>query len=216
MIIAKYGIEFHRLDIDTIELLRQWRNSDSIARYMVYRKYITVEMQREWFNTINNIYNHYFIVKKKGVNIGMFNLRDINWSDKLAEPGGFIAYEKFRASRISAEALLLLFETAFYFLKLETLSGTVLKSNDSVVQTNISLGGEIVGENENSYRISISKERFLEKGDKFLSVANRFHNAKGFSLYFSQKEEDSGFRNELLEKVNYSPELYTNTLIIEG
>ena len=79
MIIKKFGITFKRLEKNDIELLRQWRNAPSISQYMEYREHITPEMQEEWFESVNNNNNLYFIIEYKGKKIGPTNGKDIDW-----------------------------------------------------------------------------------------------------------------------------------------
>jgi len=58
-----YGITLQRLNINKIELIRNWRNDPKISQYMFSKDFITSEMQLEWFNKINNEFNFYFILK---------------------------------------------------------------------------------------------------------------------------------------------------------
>lgn len=79
MIITKKNIHFYRLKEEDIELVRHWRNHPSIQKHMVYRERITAEMQKEWFKTIDNNLNLYFIIEYKGKKIGLINGKDIDW-----------------------------------------------------------------------------------------------------------------------------------------
>ncbi len=66
MKLTKYGITLNRLREDDIELLRQWRNSPQINQFMEYRGNITPEMQRDWFRSVDNFDNFYFIIEYQG------------------------------------------------------------------------------------------------------------------------------------------------------
>jgi len=63
MELSKYGVKLHRLREEDIELVRTWRNSPLIRQYMEFRDEITPEMQKEWFLSINNNENYYFIIE---------------------------------------------------------------------------------------------------------------------------------------------------------
>ena len=73
MKISKYGIDLVRLTEEDIEMLRQWRNSPQIQQFMEYREEITAEMQKKWFDSINNVNNFYFIIHFEGQKIGLIN-----------------------------------------------------------------------------------------------------------------------------------------------
>ncbi len=49
-----------------IELIRQWRNSPQINQFMEFRGNISPEKQREWFKSVNNFDNFYFIIEYQG------------------------------------------------------------------------------------------------------------------------------------------------------
>ena len=85
-----YGVTLRRLTHDKIEKLRQWRNDPKIQQYMNYREYITSEMQERWFQTINNDNNLYFIIEYEGKEVGIINIKDIDYENKRGERGIFI------------------------------------------------------------------------------------------------------------------------------
>ena len=74
----KYGITLTRLREDDIELVRKWRNSPGIQQYMEYREFITEEMQKKWFESINNLQNFYFIIEYENKKIGLINTSNID------------------------------------------------------------------------------------------------------------------------------------------
>lgn len=47
-----------------LELLRNWRNNE-VREFMIYQEYISETMQQEWFDSINNQNNFYFLISKK-------------------------------------------------------------------------------------------------------------------------------------------------------
>ena len=80
MILKGYGIILKRLTEDKIELVRHWRNHPKIQQYMEYKEYITEAMQRDWFNHINNDSNYYFVIQYKEKEIGLINIKDIDFT----------------------------------------------------------------------------------------------------------------------------------------
>jgi hypothetical protein len=47
--IEQYGVQLTRLQLDEIELVRNWRNQDFVAQNMDYQKHITQKEQKKWF-----------------------------------------------------------------------------------------------------------------------------------------------------------------------
>ncbi len=60
MIIKGFAVTLSRLTIDDIELVRQWRNSETVRQFMEFREEITPEMQIKWFKSIDNEINNYY------------------------------------------------------------------------------------------------------------------------------------------------------------
>ena len=87
MKLEKYGIILKRLTYDKIELVRNWRNDPKISQYMEFRDYITLEMQEKWFQKINNDNNFFFIIEYEGKEIGIANIKDIEYKEKTGEAG---------------------------------------------------------------------------------------------------------------------------------
>jgi hypothetical protein len=77
------GLVAERLKEKDIELIRQWRNSDTIRKNMLYQEIITPEKQLKWFHSINNFNNFYFIVEYKGRKVGLVNIKDVNEAIKM-------------------------------------------------------------------------------------------------------------------------------------
>jgi len=84
------GLVIERLKEKDIELVREWRNSDTTRKNMLYQKVITKEQQVKWFHSINNFNNFYFILQYKGRKVGLVNIKDINWEERTGEAGIFM------------------------------------------------------------------------------------------------------------------------------
>lgn len=88
MKISNYDVSLELLTENKIEMVRQWRNDPKIQQYMEYRETITPEMQKKWFDKLNNGKdNFYFILQYKGEDIGLINVKDIDYEKKLANQG---------------------------------------------------------------------------------------------------------------------------------
>jgi len=173
MRIEGYGIALERLTLDKIELLRNWRNDPKIQQYMEYREYITPEMQRNWFDRINNKYNYYFIITCDGKDIGLVNLKNIDYERKCAEPGIFIYEDEYLNGDTGIRAAVLNTDFAFETLNLKYLYGHVLKTNKRAVRFNSLFGySKATGQEDVLNQLyTVDKETYLQKREtlkKFL------------------------------------------------
>lgn len=163
--IEKYGIRFERLSVDNIEQARQWRNSDDVRLFMQYQKIISPEQQLQWFHTINNENNYYFISYYNYIPFGVYNLKDIDYEKKSAEAGIFLISKDYWGLDWSTRGSFLLVDFAFNALGLETLTAHVLKSNHKAYQYNKQLGFFENKElsNIDVYFLELTEKHFLKK-----------------------------------------------------
>ncbi|MBL4668534.1 MAG: GNAT family N-acetyltransferase [Flavobacteriales bacterium] len=96
MIIEQYGIKLRRITESDIELIRYWRNHSDIREYMAFKKHITEKMQKEWFKSVNNKLNYYYIIESKGKDIGVINSKKINLKKMYGEGGVFVWEKRIR------------------------------------------------------------------------------------------------------------------------
>lgn len=138
--IEKYGVVLKRLTHDKIEMVRRWRNDPKISQYMEYREEITPEMQEKWFQKIDNDNNYYFIITVENKEIGLINVRDIDYEKKTGEPGIFIWDDDYWNSTVSFQASLCLLDFCFESLELDNLVCHILKDNKRAIQFNKAFG----------------------------------------------------------------------------
>ena len=139
-----YGVTLRRLTHEKIEMLRQWRNDPKIQQYMIYREYITPEMQEKWFEKINNDNNFYFIIEYEGREVGMINIKDVDYEKRTGEPGIFIYEDKLLNSDVGMRASLCMGDFVWNVLGMESQHIHVNASNKRAVQLNLFFGYEIV------------------------------------------------------------------------
>lgn len=136
----KYGIILESLKEEDLELVRQWRNSDPVRLNMNYKEIITPEMQREWFNSINNMNFHYVIFQYKGEKIGLLNDKNIDWESRTSETGIFIGRPEYFHSFVPYLVSVAGIETFFYLLGWKKQFAHVLRSNTNAIKYNHELG----------------------------------------------------------------------------
>jgi UDP-4-amino-4,6-dideoxy-N-acetyl-beta-L-altrosamine N-acetyltransferase len=168
--ISKFGITFKRLNSDTIELIRQWRNSDDVRLYMQYQKIISREEQESWFKRIDNEENYYFISFYNNEAYGLYNVKDIDYSKKVGEIGVFLKDRSFWEGDISMRGSYFLITYCFDILLLEQVTAHVLKNNTKVLQYNKQLGFKIdeTYQSDQSYFLVMKKDDFYTSKNKKL------------------------------------------------
>lgn len=140
MEISGYGVTLRRLTEDKIEMVRNWRNDPKIQQYMEFRDYITPEMQKKWFERINNDNNYYFIIVYEGKEIGLINIRDIDYEKKTGEPGIFIYDDEYLNTDVPMRASFCMGDFIWGTLKLEKMHIHVLRDNKRAIIMNKAFG----------------------------------------------------------------------------
>ncbi len=171
-VISKYGVKLTRLTYDKIELVRRWRNDPKISKFMEYRDVITPEMQEIWFRKIDNIKNFYFLIEAEGKEIGLINVRDIDYEKGVGEPGIFIWDDDFLNSTYSFRAVLNLTDFCFETLGLKELVIHVLKDNKRAIQFNKAYGYEISQNQDDVYNqeYRMDYSRYKSKRSKIIKL----------------------------------------------
>lgn len=165
-VIQKYGVTLRRLTHDKIEMVRRWRNDPKIQQYMEYREEITPEMQEKWFERINNSKrDFYFVIEFDNKEIGLINIRDVNFEKGEGEPGIFIWDDDYLETDAPMRASFCMGYFIWEVLKLKRQIIHILRSNKRAIKYNLSFGF-ILGEgqeNVENQEYSLSKDRYLEK-----------------------------------------------------
>lgn len=166
--IKAFEVVLKRLTHDKIELVRYWRNHPKISRYMEYREEITPEMQEAWFLKINNSNNFYFLITKDDKEIGLINVRDIDYGKGEGEPGIFIWDDDYINTPVSVMATLALTDFCFEELKLKRLIAHVLKDNMRAIRFNKAIGYKLTPGQE-----EIMNQEYLLVPDSYKIKKNR-------------------------------------------
>lgn len=129
--IENYGVRLDRLTEDKLELVRSWRNSPEVSRYMFSQDYITEEQQKKWYRKIDNENNLYFLIYYKNEYIGLVDMNDIDYDKKIGENGFYIAKEEYwNLGIIAYQVLFCLFDYWYDEMGMECVISRVLHSNN--------------------------------------------------------------------------------------
>ena len=140
MVIENYGIKLKRLEWEDIEMVRMWRNSDFVRKYMLYKDYISIEMQKKWFYSISNDRNYFFIIYLENYPVGLTEVKNIN--NKVGNLGIFFATPEVlkNVPMLSYRVIFSMVDLAFTQLKLEKLEASVYQDNIRAKHFNESFG----------------------------------------------------------------------------
>lgn len=210
MLLQKFGITLKRLTIDDLELVRQMRNSEDISRFMNYREHITQEMQIDWFKSIDNTNNFYFIIEYLGDKIGLVNDKDIDWVNKTSEGGLFIWDNRYRNSFIPLFVSVCIIEMAFYILNWEKSIIKVLRSNKQAIDYNFRLGFTILNEtDEETIQMILTRENYELKARKLTEAAITLNpDCSGMVLILEPDDFRSGIAGFVEELLVEAPVKY--------
>lgn len=167
LILQDYGVTLRRLTHDKIEMLRQWRNDPKIQQFMFYREKITPEMQEKWFQNVNNDNNFYFIIEYQSKEIGLIDIKDIDYEKKCGEPGLFIYADEYLNSDVAIRASLCMDDWVWDSLGLNYQHIEVVRTNIQAIKYNRMLGFE---ESNNHSDDSGDKVRMILTREKVLNI----------------------------------------------
>src|SRR5688500_1494508 len=94
MHISRYDTKLTRLQDDEIEMVRRWRNAPEIRDYMEFRQYITTQMQRQWFFSLDPLKDFYFVIEYNRSPVGLIHNSEVDWKKKSGNAGLFIWEKK--------------------------------------------------------------------------------------------------------------------------
>jgi RimJ/RimL family protein N-acetyltransferase len=194
---------FDSIDEHNLETVRQWRNLDIVRLAMIYREPITPEKQQEWFQTILNTNNIYYVSHYKGEAIGVNNLKNICYEKNTAEGGVFVGNEKYLHSEVAVVAAFYLSYFAFHALGINTILAKVIAQNTRAGTYSNDLGFTLIQSENNIQWWQMSKEDFQKKAPKIIKAAQvlfGFDNKWKLSMY--ERDIELGFLSLLLDRLS--------------
>ena len=127
---------------------------------MHYQEEITSEMQKKWFDSINNFNNFYFIIEVDNKKIGLCHGRKVDVDFAFVEGGIFIWDQTYYNTHIAVATSLILADLTFYIFKIKESRAKVLKSNQKVLLYNKRLGYEKYDEDQEVDYMKLSLEKY--------------------------------------------------------
>lgn len=172
MILTKYDVTLKKLTEDKIELVREWRNHPKVSRFMEYREHITQAMQKKWFENIDNNNNLFFIIEVASKEIGLINIKDIDYQQKKGEAGIFIFDDDFLNGLASFQSCMCMYDYFFEDLNMESLSAYILKENKRAIKFNQTFGFQLDKNqmNKENQLYYLHKEKYLQERERIKSI----------------------------------------------
>ena len=161
--LERYGVCLRLIGPEDLEMVRQWRNSPEVANFMAYREQISADMQQNWYKSVCEKGDLYFIINIEGKDIGVINLKDIDLVNGEAEGGIFIADKSFQNTHVTYSASLCQGDFAFEILRLQRAKAHILDSNKRAIRYNLSIGYKPTEQVENG----INRLYLLERDDYY-------------------------------------------------
>jgi RimJ/RimL family protein N-acetyltransferase len=174
MEITKYGVTLRRLTEDKIEMVRNWRNDPKISQYMEYKEYITPEMQKKWFKKIDNKNNLFYIIVFQNKEIGVINIKEIDYLAGCGEAGIYIYDDDSIKTDVSFRAIICLYDYFFEILKLNKIFAHIMNTNLVSIYFNKIIGykKEPNQENITNQLYTLSYENYLKYKTKIINSFN--------------------------------------------
>ena len=176
MKICKYGITLNRLRKEDLEFVREKRNAKEALSSAESPAEITPEMQLEWFESVNNFENFYYLIEYSGAKIGMLNNKKVDWKARTSESSLFLWDETLADTIVPSLAALCLIEIGFYYLNWNVCYIRVHSDNAKAIENAMSLGYELTEGKENveNHLYYLTRELFEVNAKKILADAKKY------------------------------------------
>ena len=137
-------IQLRKLELNDIEMVRNWRNSDEVSKYMYTSPKITPEQQLEWFKKIENRTDCvYWIIEYDGKSVGLANLTGIDYNLYSCYWAFYIGDTSIRGAGIGSKVEYNVLGFVFEFMELHKLRCEVLITNPNVIKMHRGFGFNI-------------------------------------------------------------------------
>lgn len=134
-------IGFSRLRESQLELVRTWRNSPDVARFMYNDEEIAPAQHRAWFERIKrDATASYWLIELDGDPVGLANVVDLDFDRNSASWAFYIADPRTRGRGVGQYVEFCVLDCAFDYWNLAALNCQVLASNPDVIALHVGVG----------------------------------------------------------------------------
>src|SRR5215204_3822560 len=129
----RYSIDLERLEAKHLEMVRLWRNQKAVRLRMRYQKEISTASQANWFKKLDTHNDWYFVAIQNEKPFGVFHVKEIDWTRKAGEAGGFVGNPDLMGAAESGLGILALMDFAFFVLGLDLLEASYRRGYPEIV-----------------------------------------------------------------------------------
>lgn len=123
-----------KLTADDLELVRTWRNSEDVSKYMYTDANISEEMQAEWYKrVIKDDTSEYWIIEYNGKKLGLASITDISSLYDSCSWAFYLGDTSVRGAGIGSKVEYNILSYVFENLKLNKLKCEVFSFNKKVI-----------------------------------------------------------------------------------
>lgn len=134
-------IKLRKLNIEDIELVRSWRNSEEVSKYMYTSNSISKEDQQKWFASISTDQSsEYWIIEYEGKKLGLAQITSISKIFDSCSWAFYLGDTSVRGAGIGSKVEYNVLQYVFETLNLNKLNCTVISFNDSVIKMHENFG----------------------------------------------------------------------------
>ncbi|ASI89229.1 GNAT family N-acetyltransferase [Vibrio mediterranei] len=168
IVLNQHGVTLTPLDESHLEMLRKWRNSEFVRRFMLYQDDISESQQLEWFSKLKDTQKYYFIITDEA---GVYGCCNININiDELgncyAEGGIFSAEESKLNSLTPIRAICALYSWGFTFCKVEFIKAKIRNDNKRAIRFNNGLGFKVDHVTDDVTYATLTKSSFEDRYER--------------------------------------------------
>lgn len=132
---------------DDLEMIMNWRMSESVTRFMNTNPKLTLEGQKKWLASLEkNDRARNWVIEVDGNPAGLINLIDADWENGNTSWGYYIGEEKLRSLKLAISLEMSLYDYCFDILGFKEVHNEVFKLNEGVWKLHIACGNRIVKE----------------------------------------------------------------------
>jgi len=123
-------VPIQKINEELLEQIRIWRNSPEISKFMYNDHYISKEEHNNWYKNLKSKQDaKFWIIYYHDTPIGIVNLSDIDYINKITNWGFYIGDKNYRGKGISKFILYHLMILVFEKMKFHKMYTTVLENN---------------------------------------------------------------------------------------
>jgi UDP-4-amino-4,6-dideoxy-N-acetyl-beta-L-altrosamine N-acetyltransferase len=139
-------LEFCKLLEEHLEIVRKWRMSPEVSKYMYTDPVITPEQQRNWYEKLKkDPIRRYWIIRVDADFVGVINFYNIDLINKRCSWAYYLGETSVRGKGVGKQIELNVLSHVFDDLRLNKLCCEVLAFNDLVVKIHQKYGAKIEG-----------------------------------------------------------------------